>query len=145
MKLIIIDKNVPRLNKIIEALIYILAYAIIITIISLVLKTIEIDKSYFGLYALLSSLIIYILNKTIKPILFEITVPITGITMGLFYPCINVLILKITDFILGKHFNTYGVISLFFTAVLISFIYILTDELVIKPILKRSNKNERTN
>lgn len=143
MKLIVIDKNVPRLNKIIEAIIYIIAYAIIITLISLVLKTIELDRTHFGLYALLSSAIIYILNKTIKPILFELTVPITGITMGLFYPCINVLILKITDLILGKHFNTYGVISLFFTAVLISFIYILTDELIIKPIIKRSEKNER--
>ena len=125
-----------------ETLIYIIAYAIIITLISLILKTIELDKAHFGLYALLSSLIIYILNKTIKPILFELTVPITGITMGLFYPCINVLILKLTDWILLSHFNTHGTISLFFTAVLISFIYILTDELIIKPIIKRSEKHE---
>lgn len=142
MKLIVIDKNVPRLNKIVETLIYIIAYAIIITLISLILKTIELDRTHFGLYALLSSLIIYILNKTIKPILFELTVPITGITMGLFYPCINVLILKLTDWILVKHFNTHGTISLFFTAVLISFIYILTDELIIKPLIKRSEKHE---
>ena len=62
--------------------------------------------------------------------------------MGLFYPCINVIILKITDFILGSHFDTHGIISLFFTAILISFIYILIDELIIKPIIKRSEKNE---
>lgn len=132
--------NVPL--KLLEHLIYIIVYAIIITLISLFLKTIIIDKEYYGVYSLLASFIIYILNKTIKPILFELTIPITGITMGLFYPCINVLILKITDFVLGKHFDTHGIISLFFTAILISFIYILVDELIIKPIIKRSDRNE---
>jgi len=62
--------------------------------------------------------------------------------MGLFYPCINIIILKITDFILGKHFETHGIITLFLTAVLISFMNILMDELIIKPLLKRSEKNE---
>ena len=31
------------------------------------------------------SILIYILNKTVKPILFKLTLPITGITLGLFY------------------------------------------------------------
>ena len=96
--------------------------------------------SYYGLYAIIASIIIFILNKTIKPILFELTVPITGITMGLFYPCINILILKITDWILLEHFATHGIISLFITAILISLINIVIDELIIKPIIKRSEK-----
>ena len=75
-------------------------------------------------------MIIFILNKTIKPILFELTVPITGITMGLFYPCINILILKITDWILLEHFATHGIISLFITAILISLINILISSIV---------------
>ena len=128
--------------KILEIIIYIIVYAIIITVISMFLKTIEIDSDYYGLYAMIASIIIYILNKTIKPILFRLTLPITGITMGLFYPCLNVLILKVTDFILMEHFDTHGIISLFFTAVLISFIYILVDELIIKPILRKGEKNE---
>jgi len=143
MKLIIKDKNnVPRLNDILECIIYIVAYAIIIFLVSMLLKTIDIDSNYFGLFSLLASLIIYILNKTIKPILFRLTIPITGITMGLFYPCINIIILKIINFILGKHFETHGIITLFLTAVLISFMNILMDELIIKPLLKRSEKNE---
>ena len=119
-----------------------ITYALILGIISLFSKTIVIDKSYYGIYALLAALIIYVLNKTIKPILFELTVPITGITMGLFYPCINILILKITDFILCEHFDTHGIISLFITAILISFMNIVVDELIIKPLIKRSDKNE---
>ena len=62
--------------------------------------------------------------------------------MGLFYPCLNILILKITDLILGSHFKTTGIISLFFTAILISVMNILLEELIIKPIIKRGDKNE---
>lgn len=136
------NNKVPLVGKILEQIIYIVAYAIIIAIISLFTKTIVIDNNYYGLYGLIASIIIYILNKTIKPILFEVTVPITGITMGLFYPCINIVILKIADFILGSHFDTHGVITLFLTAVLISFMNILMDELIIKPVIKRGEKNE---
>lgn len=136
------DKNttVPKINIVLECIIHIIIYAIILSVISLFSKIIVLDRSYYGIYGILASIIIYILNKTIKPILFELTVPITGITMGLFYPCINVLILKITDWILLSHFDTHGIISLFITAVLISLINILIDELIIKPIIKRSEK-----
>ena len=82
------------------------------------------------------------MRKTIKPILFKLTIPITGVSMGLFYPCLNILILKITDLILGSHFKTTGIISLFFTAILISVMNILLEELIIKPIIKRGDKNE---
>ncbi len=136
------DTTVPKVKLILEWLIHMITYAVILLLISLFSKTIVIDKDCYILYSLLAALIIYVLNKTIKPILFEITVPITGITMGLFYPCINVLILKITDWILLNHFDTHGIISLFLTAILISFMYIVVDELIIEPILKGVKKNE---
>lgn len=136
------ENSILRINSLLESLIHIISYAIILTIVSLILKTIEIDNSYFGIYSLLASTIIYLLNKTIKPILFKATLPITGITMGLFYPCINVIILKITDVILGNYFNTHGIITLFLTAIVISFMNILMDELLIKPILREDDKNE---
>lgn len=131
------NTTVPRINIILEWLIHIVIYAIILAVISIFSKTIVIDKNYYGFYAIIVSIIIYILNKTVKPILFELTVPITGITMGLFYPCINILILKIADFILLNHFDTHGIISLFITAILISFINVLIDEIIIKPIFRR--------
>ena len=135
------DKTtVPNFNIVLESIIHIVIYALILWLISLCSNTLELDMSYYGLYAIIASIIIFILNKTIKPILFELTVPITGITMGLFYPCINILILKITDWILLEHFATHGIISLFITAILISLINIVIDELIIKPIIKRSEK-----
>lgn len=141
MKIVQIGKNnIPRLNGILDWLIYIVSYAVILLALSAILPTLTIDTSYYGLYGLLAALIVYILNKTIKPILFKLTIPITGITMGLFYPCINILILKITDWILLSHFKTSGIFSLFFTAILISVVNIIVDQLIIKPILKRSEK-----
>ena len=45
-------------------------------------------------------IIVFILNRTIKPLLVWMTLPLTALTLGLFYPLINILVLKITDFIL---------------------------------------------
>jgi uncharacterized membrane protein YvlD (DUF360 family) len=57
-------------------------------------------------------------------------------TLGLFYPFINVCILKIVDFLFGNHFSIKGIIMSFFIAILISIINILMDITIIKPILK---------
>ena len=140
MKLITIGKdNKPRLKKIVDWFIHIVVYALVLILMSVLFNTIYIDSAYYGLYGLLVSLIIYVLNKTVKPILFKLTLPITAITWGLFYPCINIFILKIVDVLLGEHFETDGIITLFLTAVLISFINILIEEIIIKPLLKRSD------
>lgn len=139
MKIITLDSmGKPKVKDVFDWLIHIISYALILILASVVLPTVIVDNAHYGIYGLLAALIIYILNKTIKPILFWLTIPITGITMGLFYPCINILILKITDWILGPHFETHGIISLFLTAILISVMNILMEELVLKPLLKRS-------
>lgn len=115
----------------------IISYSFILFLISKIFNTIYIDEINFIMYTLFASVIIYILNKTIKPLIFELTIPITGITMGLFYPCINIIILKITDIILSNHFDTKGIFSLFFTVILISIFNIFINELFTKPTLRR--------
>ena len=102
-----------NINKILDFIITVLVYDLVLILVSNITNTLVIDSSYYGLYSLLGAIIICILNKTIKPILFKLTIPITGVTMGLFYPCLNILILKITDWILLSHFETHGIITLF--------------------------------
>ena len=85
--------------------------------------------------------IIFILNKTIKPIIFRLTLPITGLTLGLFYPFINVIILKLTEWILGPHFEIEGIWTVFFLAILISVMNIIIENIVITPIMRRIKKN----
>ena len=126
-----------KLIKILDVIISILVYAIILILFSLIFKnTVYVDNRYFGLYSILASFIIYILNRTIKPLLIWLTLPITALTLGLFYPVINVLILKLTDFILLSHFSINGYLMPFIVAILISFVYIIMEHLIDK-ILER--------
>ena len=127
-----------NINKILDFIITVLVYDLVLILVSNITNTLVIDSSYYGLYSLLGAIIICILNKTIKPILFKLTIPIKGVTMGLFYHCLNILILKITDWILLSHFETYGIITLFLTSILISIINLIIEELIIKPIIGRN-------
>lgn len=130
-------------NKFIEWLLYMICYAIVLITVSIMFDSLYISNKFFGFYAFLAAVIIYILNQTIKPVLFYITLPVTALTWGLFYPLINVLILYITSFILGDKFELKGIIIPFFIAILISLFNILMEGLIIKPIIrKKAGKNE---
>ena len=89
----ILNNKETLINKFLEWVIYILGYSLILISVSVLFKnTIQIDNSYFGLWPIMSSVVIYILNKTIKPIIFRFTIPITALTLGIFYPFINLII-----------------------------------------------------
>ena len=138
MKLIVNDKKEVRLNRFIDWIIYMLGYAIVLIIVSAFFKnTINVDSSYSGLWFLIASIIIYMLNKTIKPLLVWLTLPLTGLTLGLFYPFINVFILYITDFLLGNHFEINGIFMAFILAIFISIINIIMQKCVIEPLIRR--------
>lgn len=138
MKLIINDKKEVRLNRFIDWIIYMIGYAIVLISVSLIFKkTVQFDTSYYGFWFLITAIIIYILGKTIKPLLIWLTLPLTGLTMGLFYPFINVIILYITDLLLGSHFEISGIFMAFIVAVFISFVNILMQKCVIEPIVRK--------
>lgn len=144
-KTIIIERSSKRKlikNGFFEWLLYIFCYSIVLIIMSVLFKSLNISNEYYGLYAVIASIIIYILNQTIKPVLFFITLPITALTMGLFYPLINVLILYITSFTLGDKFQITGIIIPFFIAILISLLNIIMEGIIIKPIMRGSTKDE---
>lgn len=127
--------------KIIDWLTHMLGYTLVLIIASLIFKkTIYIDTTYYGLWGLLAVVIIFILNRTVKPILFWLTLPITGITLGLFYPVINVLILKLTDFILLSHFQINGIFFVIIVSVFISIMNWIMDNLIINKITKGVTK-----
>lgn len=128
-----------NIYKLLEWIIKIIGYSLILIITSLIFKnTLYIDKEFFGLWSLLASIIIYFLNKTVKPILFRLTIPITGITLGLFYPFINLIILKIVAFILYPHFQIFGIWYAVCAAILISILNLIMDGVLDK--LKRKEK-----
>ena len=141
MKIIINENNKLRLNKFIEWLIYMIGYTLVLITVSIIFKnTLYIDNSYFGIWSFIATIIIYILNKTIKPLIVWLTIPITALTLGLFYPFINILILYIVSWILGSHFEIPGgIIMTFVIAVLISLMNSIIKN-IIKKILKGVKK-----
>lgn len=130
-----------KISKYIDWLMHMVGYALVLIIVSVIFqKTIYIDNSYFGLWGLIAVIIIFILNRTIKPLLVWLTLPLTALTLGFFYPLINILILKITDFILGSHFQIRGTFFLFIVSIIISIMNTIMDKLIINNLIKVRKK-----
>lgn len=130
-----------HIDKIIDWLIHFLCYGIILVLVATYFESFYIDDTHLYLYGFSATLIIFILNKTVKPLIFYLTLPITGITLGLFYPLINVFILKLTEWTLGSHFEIDGVFTVFFIAILISIMNFVADNIIVKPIMRRIKNN----
>ena len=88
----------------------------------------------FG-YAIITSLVISLLSSTVKPFLKLIFLPVTVITTGIFYPFINVIILKLASLIMGDTFVVEGLILPFFIALFISFTTLILDKLITKNVI----------
>lgn len=131
-------QNHKNIQALLDWFLHMVVYGLILITVSVLFKeTIYIDNAYFGFWGLLAAIIIYALNRTIKPFLIWLTIPITGLTLGLFYPFINVLILNIVDWILGIHFEIQGLWMSFLVAILISIMNEVVKECVIKPLIKK--------
>ncbi|HIS38672.1 MAG TPA: phage holin family protein [Candidatus Onthousia faecavium] len=137
MKIIVATKGKVRLNRILEWFLYFVCYCAIFFLISLCFESFYIDPKHPLLFSILASFIIYILNQTVKPLLVRLTIPVTGLTLGLFYPFINLLILKLTDWILGSHFQLSDFWVALAISLLISVINFLVDSIMIKPIIRK--------
>lgn len=122
-----------NLYKVFDWVTKILGYTVILMATSLLFSnTLYIDNGNFGIWAVIASILVYLLNMTIKPFLVWLTIPITGLTMGLFYPFINLIILKIVSLILYGHFEIYGIWFAVVAAFLISVMNIIVDDLLDK-------------
>ena len=140
MKLVIKEKNKVRINRLFDWLIHMIGYTIVFIAVTSLFDSIYIDSDHLIIWSAIIVLVIYILNKTIKPVLVTLTIPITGLTLGLFYPCINVFILKLVDWMLGKHFEVKNLLIALLVAVLLSITNFIMQE-IINNILKKVKKN----
>lgn len=128
-------------NKYLDWIIRMIGYALVLIVVSIIFKnTIYMDNSYFGFWGLVTVIIIFILNKTIKPVIVWLTLPLTALTLGLFYLVINVLILKIADFILMDHFSIHGIIMPVIVSIIISIMNTMMDNILKNNIMRLKNK-----
>lgn len=141
-KMIIVEeestKNNLVKNRFVNFIISLVCYALVLILVSMLFKDFYINNKYYGLYAVIAALIIDILNKTIKPVLVVMTMPLTAITLGLSYPIVNMIILYLTSFIMGNNFNITGFFTAFFASILISIFNMFMDGFIIKPMFKDS-------
>ena len=127
-------------KKIKNVFFQIVGYTIILMIVSYLFKnTIYLDDSFYGIWCFVAALLVYILNKTVKPFLVWLTIPITGITLGLFYPFINLGILKLVSLMLGGHFKIYGIWFAVLASILISILNVIFDDIVMKKFYRKSD------
>lgn len=137
LKKIILEEN-KKHNYIFDWFVHMIGYAVVLIIASIIFpKTVQIDNSMFGFWALLAAILTSLLNETVKPILVLLTLPITSLTLGLFYPFINVIILNVVSFILGPHFNIGNLLMSFIVAIFISIMNIFVDSVVENILRKR--------
>ena len=134
-------KTKKRINKTLDIFIHLLGYTLVLITVSMFFKKIiYIDNELYGLWGFLAVSIIYIANRLIKPLLFWLTLPLTALTLGLFYPVINVFILKIADWILMSHFEINGIVWIFVVSIIISIMNAIMDNLIIDSFLRRFKK-----
>lgn len=123
-----------NISKTADLLIHLVGYTIVMILVaSLFDDTVHIDNI---LYGFISVIIIFILNRTVKPVLVWLTLPLTAMTLGLFYPIINMLILLLTDCILGSHFELDGPVFIFIVSIVISLMNAFMDNVIIDGIIK---------
>ena len=119
-----------RLSRFIDWVLHMIGYTLVFILVTSFFKSIYIDSDHLIIWSAIIVLVIYILNKTVKPILVTLTIPITGLTLGLFYPFINLFILKLVDWILGKHFQLYNFWIALLVSILLSIINIIMDKII---------------
>lgn len=128
------------INKFLNIFIHLVGYTLVLILVSLIFKnTIYIDSPLW-IWGFLVILIIYASNKVVKPLLFWLTLPITALTLGLFYPVLNVLILKIADWLLFDHFDIRGFWMPFVVSIVISIMNAIMDNIIIDTFLRRFKK-----
>ncbi len=125
------NKNNDMKDIIMDIISNVLVNMIVIIMASKIFKNIYVESI---LYTFIASVLLMILNKSIKPILNRIMLPINMYTLGITYPLVNVFILKIISLILGKHFIISGWLSAFFISIFISIMTNIIDALIGKEI-----------
>jgi len=92
-----------------------------------------VDKLFAGIYidgftsALMLSLLLSILNWTVKPVLSIFSFPLTLLTLGLFKLVINGIVLSIASFVMGSSFVISSFTTAMFAALVIAILTSLVD------------------
>ncbi|KRL04835.1 phage holin family protein [Liquorilactobacillus oeni] len=75
--------------------------------------------------SLIAAVTLGLLNAFVKPVLLILSLPITFMTLGLFYFVINAFMLEMTSFLVGNSFKFSSFGAAFFMALILGFINLI--------------------
>lgn len=127
------------LKEILHVLVYIVLYSLTFYIAGCLLKLFYINSRYVYVISILAGILIYLFNRTIRPLLNHFTLPLTGLTFGLFYFVNNAIILKLVELILNQNVKFNNIVSLLIISFVMTIISFVIEELFVKPFLKVIN------
>ena len=120
-------RSISLKNKILDIISSIIVNMIVIIMATKIFRSISVDGIF---YTFLTALLLMIMNKCIKPLLKVIMLPLNIYTLGISYPLVNVIILKIVSFLLSPYFILEGLFSAFFISIFISIMTFIIDLLI---------------
>ena len=127
------------LKESLQVLIYIFLYSLTFYISGYLLKMSYINKIHVYVISLLAGILIYLFNKILSPLLNHFTLPLTGLTFGLFYFVNNAIILKLVELVLNQNVRFNSILSLLFISFIMTIFNFLIKEILVKPFLKVIN------
>ena len=128
-----IEYRESKRNILLETISTIIVNMIVILLATKIFKNIYVESL---LYTFLTALILMILNKCIKPVIKVVMLPLNIFTLGITYPFVNVIILKLVSLLLSKHFILEGWFCAFFISIFISIMTIMIDYIIGRKIRK---------
>lgn len=133
-----------RFNKLVTyllvAMAYVFLYTFVFLFVDLLFDSFVIDPEHIYIYSFVSVILLLALTYTIKPILFKITLPLTGLTFGLFYFVNNMIILKLIEYIMGGVVKFTSLPILFFISIVFSILNFIINDVIMRPINKKVEK-----
>ena len=127
------------LKESLHVLVYIVLYSLTFYIAGCLLKLFYINSRYVYVISILAGILIYLFNRTIRPLLNHFTLPLTGLTFGLFYFVNNAIILKLVELILNQNVKFNNIVSLLIISFVMTIISFVIEEVFVKPFLKVIN------
>ena len=127
------------LKESLKVIIYIFLYSLTFYICGALFKLFYINKTYVYVISILAGILIYLFNRIIMPLLNHFTLPLTGLTFGLFYFVNNGIILKLVELVLNQNVRFSNLVNLLIISVVITIITFIIEELFVKPFLKVIN------
>ena len=137
-------KNKKKKDNIVtEILIFIvnlIVYTGVFLLVNAMFDSFVIDHDHIFIYSAVAVILISLLNKTVKPILVKLTIPLTALTLGLFYFVINMFILKLVEWIMIDKVKFTSLPVLFLISIVFSILNFIANDIIVKPVEKKIKK-----